>query len=261
MFVRQKAPRWSETCSQEIDHPPSGPPAQPVNSRNGASAFTLVELLVVIAIIAILAAMLLPALSKSKAQAQSTVCKNHLHQLGYALQMYVQDYQAYPPLGGILWPDGLEPYYQLQWTNPVYHCPAYRGACVREEDFAFAGSYGYNGYDVGRFSLGGTIVGGVAVPRKESAVVAPSEMYAIMDSRGALASDIEYGGPSQWWGFIWATYNQFETPQSWLSVQNPPQHDSVFNVVFCDTHVKAVRLVDLFNENDIRSWNVNNQNN
>jgi len=56
-----------------------------------ALAFSLVELLVTIAIIAVLAALLLPALTRSKSSAQRIKCLGNLHQLGIAAQLYWDD--------------------------------------------------------------------------------------------------------------------------------------------------------------------------
>jgi len=80
----------------------------------GQGGFSLVELLVVIAIIAILAAMLLPALSRSKANAKRIVCLNHLKQLTLATAIYVGENDDYYPSSNSpdKWPQAIRPGYQ-----------------------------------------------------------------------------------------------------------------------------------------------------
>ena len=54
-------------------------------------AFTLTELLAVMAIIGVLASMILPALARSKTNAQNAACINNLRQLGIAIRLYSDD--------------------------------------------------------------------------------------------------------------------------------------------------------------------------
>ena len=108
------------------------------------TGFTLIELLVVIAIIALLLAILMPALSRVKEQAQATRCLANLKQIGVAMHLYANDYDYKVPRAELRpgvavytgidmrWPilfmpyvgvisNKVENYYELQ----IFDCPSY----------------------------------------------------------------------------------------------------------------------------------------
>jgi len=97
-------------------------------------AFTLVELLVVIGIIAVLAGILLPVLSKARAQSNRVACRASLRDLGASFVMYMTDSKGrlpavntmpsvQPPLNDF--PSIvklLQPY--IKTANKIFRCPS-----------------------------------------------------------------------------------------------------------------------------------------
>src|SRR5579862_3701713 len=89
-------------------------------SESLRTGFTLIELMVVVVIIAILAAILFPVFGQAREVARSVDCKEHLSQLGEALQLYAHDYDGrLPPTDNDLRPllDGWLP------GPALFHCP------------------------------------------------------------------------------------------------------------------------------------------
>ena len=266
-------------------------------------AFTLVELLVVMVVIGILTALLLPAFSRTKARTRSAVCGNHLRQMGVALQSYVQDHQyRYPyaisPPGSPSdnseipanysrwnarwWFAKLDPYYSVQWTNPAYHCPGFKGV-VKAVDASSGprGSYAYNERGVrigvpgcprmqsdsdyadpetgvhitfppGNFGLGPRVATNPARSTSEAAVVAPSEMFAIGESRFLSAQlNGDVGGiPGMLCGALYRRTYRFDTAR----------HGKNYNQLFCDGHVAQMNPWTLFNPtNTAPMWNYDHQ--
>ncbi len=249
--------------------------------------FTLAELLVALAIIGILAALLVPAVSRTKTHARALTCRNHLHQMGLALQIYVNENRnRYPyacdvpdPAHGnpanANWFNRLEPYYPVNWTNRTYHCPGYQGVVDLPADMIHPddphGSYAYNCRGVRGYLRGSPdeLILGLGLPqydtvghprRQRSAVPEPqvknpSEMLAIGESR--FRPELRRVNPAQCVAFLFCGFLRANGGDR---ITFPARHGKDYNQLFCDGHVTAMNPWITFDPaNSAALWNNDHQ--
>ncbi len=95
------------------------------------AGFTLIELLVVVAIIALLIAILLPSLSRARAQTRTTLCASRMAQMCTALLLYADDYDETPPFMGRGWEDADD-----VWQDPLIW-PSFPGQTLTVRDWKY----------------------------------------------------------------------------------------------------------------------------
>jgi hypothetical protein len=217
--------------------------------------------------------------------------------MGIALELYTKDNNGYPyyvmpvslPSGDdqwfLHWEQVLGPYWQhtgqglsaspgvnAALTNMVFTCPGYKGVVLSGwgSDETWNWSYSYNAAGLWPFSdaSGESYLGLSSMsvfpsatysrqPLSSTRVVAPSEMFAMMDAQeGSFSQD----GLN---AFDWTccnNYNPFAGCAGPSVNINTLQHGKLINIVYCDTHAASIPLVDAFNPTNSGShWAIDHQ--
>lgn len=242
----------------------------PFESQNPESiiirAFTLIELLVVLAIIAILAALLLPALSKAKAQGQSASCLNNLKQLQTGWLMYVHDNPDLLPPNNSVKTGFVQTAVSNAWGNSwvwgnaktdtntaniehgvlfpevgsaaVYQCPADTSTVTGRPDLRRVRSYAANPW-LNTHIVSGDLQQGVnddALNRRKLSQLVnppPVKIFVFIDEHPQSIDDGIFGLPSPWGTGM---------PSDWWGASMPAdRHNQGCNLSFADGHVEHYR--------------------
>jgi prepilin-type N-terminal cleavage/methylation domain-containing protein/prepilin-type processing-associated H-X9-DG protein len=247
-----------------------------LKGESRGAGFTLIELLVVIAIIAILAALLLPALARSKDTAMGVACLSNARQIGIGVVMYAGDNQDFFPQVSPWWTPG--PYRNAQgiscggeWcrsdgvtpntiapllksylvNNLVWTCPKRRrgtdyvtSSGIKSGDPSITGflSYGFN--EIGVFGGPDPTTGqmtGNTQKFKSANVRRPTDMVAICDVSGSNdPSQINGNADAAWLDTVWAG-NSGPTSTAVGSLNFRVQtaydkHNNRINFIYVDGH-------------------------
>lgn len=217
-----------------------------LSSKKG---FTLIELLVVIAIIAILAAILFPVFARAREKARMASCVYNEKQIGIGLIMYAQDwdecfpvpmrynfgvsgYFGCPYAGNAIWADDLLPYV----NNPkLFACPSHPKLSTGAPLAGFKHALGYA--EVAALNMNNFY--------NTAMIKYPSEKIIVTEQ------------PEEWYCVTPHIAPKIRGVQ-WL-------HMGVTNYIFCDGHVKAMKVGQtmqakaIAGERNLVMWNLTDE--
>ena len=225
--------------------------------RADSPAFTLIELLVVIAIIAILAALLLPALARSKQKADRIACLNNLKQVALFVQLYTDDNKdVFPAHRNQNEGDNVVTALTNWWGAAVigyarnqsnlFRCPAIKGIQL-ENGVTWVWAFDAHkvGYGINSFfnclwpyGSGSVTISGITFATKpwlkRTAVVSPVDNFLIGD---AMPKADGYWSSSCWWPN--ACMNPRASASKGFEGVDQFRHGNIGVVVFTDGHAEA----------------------
>ena len=256
-------------------------PSRVSTHRLNRRAFTLIELLVVVAIIAILAAILFPVFGRARENARRSSCQSNLKQIGLGLLQYVGDYDEVVPQSSFngyygaagdptyKWMDAIFPYVK---SEQVFVCPSdasLNGASL-DGNPPTSVAYKYHpgdgskgsGYEYGSYGANNAYSDGdpaaiapFAQATKLSSFATPATTVWIGETTSTANTD---GGGSA------ITNDHFRYQFGWENAAAPSvttlggvprlgqliaRHLETTNVLYCDGHVKSVKMDALTKKN------------
>ncbi|BCM92046.1 hypothetical protein IAD21_03925 [Abditibacteriota bacterium] len=252
--------------------------------------FTLIELLVVIAIIAILAAILFPVFARARENARRASCQSNLKQMGLGLLQYSQDYDekmvrvSYGssknggPGDGASdfevwkWMDAVQPYVK---STQLFVCPSdantnttpyiYNNPGTGNSTGGATTKFGSYSMSCTAFNGSGTIGSrnGPSWNEQDTAVAAIQEpattlWVADMEADGSLNTSYRLLGNN----ITYATGSigpntRLLVGQSGVGGAIISRHLDTTNVLFCDGHVKSMKLDAIARSNNTNPQSLN----